>query len=96
MKPLKPFDKQRQERWEHNGRKYSIVDLTIAPREESGMRASSAPSSRFPEVMLSAYGSQHFELADVTDGIDVIGRYTSFEEAREAIEHGFPDEAEAA
>jgi len=82
MKPLKPSDKQQQERWEYNGRKYSIVDLTIAPLERNGLRASDLPGSRFSEVMLSAHGRHHFEVADVTDGIDVIGRYASFEAAR--------------
>jgi hypothetical protein len=96
MKRLIPFDKQRQERWEHNGREYSIADLTIAPLERNGLRASDQPDSRFTAFIVSYYGSAHFELADLTDGIQVIGLYASFEEARKAIELGSPDEAEAA
>lgn len=85
MKKLKSYDDLRQERYEHNGRIYSIVDLTIAPLEADGTRY----DGHFTELMQEHYGQYKYELADMTeDDIVVISRFTSFKLAREAIENG--------
>ena len=85
MKRIKSLDPLRQERWEHKGRKYSIVDLTIAPLEANGHRASDYTGSEFTKLMTEFYGEYRFELADVTDEIEVMDRFRSFEEAQKAI-----------
>lgn len=92
MRRIKSSDPIRQQLWEHDGERYSIVDLTIAPLEANGHRATDYPNSKFTELMHRFHGVYHFELANVTDPeIEVIDRYTSFESAQEAIRMGVYD-----
>lgn len=90
MKQLSSEDPKRQERWEHKGREYSIVNLVMAPLEQDGSRASDYEGSRFEERMAALHGAYRYELAELTqDGdVEVLGRFTSFEDACDAIESG--------
>lgn len=84
MRALKSRDPERQKLWNHKGRKYSVVNLVRAPLEANGHRASERLWSKFEEIMASSYGTQCYELYCFDTG-EVIGRYTSFDEAKEAI-----------
>ncbi len=93
MKQLVSEDPKRQERWEHKGREYSIVNLVMAPLEQDGNRASDYEGSRFEELMAAHHGDYRYELAETTqDSVEVLRRYTSFEDARDAIESGMAHE----
>lgn len=63
MKQLTSFDPERQERWKHKGREYSIVDLVVEPLEANGKRG--YPGSKFSELMAENYGDYHYELAEL-------------------------------
>lgn len=87
MKQLQSYDELRQERYEHDGHTYSIVDLTIPPLEANGTRA----EGRFTELMEAQYGAFKYELADTTDidNIVILQRFSTIEAARTAITTGY-------
>lgn len=89
MRKLGTKDPGRQQRWRMGKRDFSIVDLTIPPLESNGERHFD-PENRFSTLMLQHYGPYHFELAEVTEPepVEVIGRFTSFKEAKEYLESG--------
>ena len=90
MRRLKSTDPKRQQRWRLGKRDFSIVDLTIAPLEINGLRATDVdPQSRFTELMVKHYGIYRYELAETTgDDIVILGRFTSFQDAKEHLESG--------
>jgi hypothetical protein len=89
MKKLSSF-RPGQERWSHKGKEYSIVDLTawpeITPEPEW---------SNFTELMKESYGQFPIELyrqgKNGDDG-EIIDRFKTLEEAREAIKGITPKE----
>lgn len=89
MKSLKSFDEGRQWRFDHKGRYYSIVDLTVVVgREEiAKLKYGSDMIKRMEETSKMMYGNAKFELADTTEGIEIIGRYETLEKAKEGIKN---------
>lgn len=93
MKRLKSADSPRQQRWEHGGREFSIVDLAVMPfREEAKkewlpeVKDFDKFHKRFEEIALSTYGEYHYELADISgEKIEIVGRYLSYDQAKEGI-----------
>lgn len=90
MKRLRAIDPVRQQMWEHEGKRYSIVDLCIPPEESDGHRYD---IEKWNDLM-SFYKPFNFELAELTEntkptfGVDVLGRYISYASARLAIKTG--------
>jgi len=83
MKRLESYDPPRQQMWEHDGRRYSIVDLTLLPRRKDMLAMGMSLES---EKYLEFYRPYNFELAEITDGrVEVLERFASYEEAREFI-----------
>lgn len=93
MKLLKSFDKDRQWRFEHKGRNYSIVDLTVPVGREEIQKIQYGPDmiKRMTETSKMMYGSHKWELADTTEGIEILGRFASLEEAKQAIKDGYDE-----
>lgn len=89
MKKLNPYDNtpNRQEVWEHHDRIYSIVDLTILPWDDDTPPPAAALAS-WARLTAYMYRTYPIEVADMTDGIEVIGRYETFADARRAIKIG--------
>lgn len=80
MKKLKAF-RPGQERYEHNGKIYSIVDLCAWPEKDIP-----EPIDSPWDKIMSYYKPFNFELAEQSDkGIDVLDRFESFDEAKEFI-----------
>jgi len=75
-----------QEIWEHEGETYSIVDLTSWPEL---MPSDENVVNNYVRLMKETYGAFPIEIARVTgDRVEVLDRFSTFEEAREAIEDG--------
>lgn len=84
MRKLKAL-RNGQQRWEHKGHIYSIVDLTAWPEFTP-----EPPGSNWDSLM-AFYKPYNFELAEVTiNNIEVINRYRSFEAAKEGIKRRYP------
>lgn len=82
MKKLKSFDKRIQERYEHKGRTYSIINLTVPALELKDTPA----GDDYSELMNEAYYPNIYELADMTDSfIIIIARYPNIEDAKKEI-----------
>ena len=81
MKKLKAF-RHGQERYEHNGKIYSIVDLCAWPEKDIPK-----PIDSHWDKFVAFYKPFNFELAEQSDkGIDVfLDRFKSFDEAKEFI-----------
>lgn len=81
MRRLKAFNAN-QERWSHNGRVYSIIDLTKWPETAAPMPA----GSNYEELMRQHYQLAPFELAEQTDdNVNVIQRFETIDQARDFI-----------
>ncbi|WOI85970.1 HNH endonuclease [Rhodococcus qingshengii] len=77
-------DPERQRLYEYEGRKYSVINLTLLPKEKNGRRATDI----MPELThaLDFYKPYIWELAELTvDGVEVLGRFKYLAEARFAI-----------
>lgn len=87
MKHLRSNDPTRQERYEHEGRIYSIVDLTVPP---DGHTTTVDQAEWFRDIMIRHYGLYKYELAEMptsdNPNIKLIGRYPSFDKAKQAID----------
>jgi hypothetical protein len=86
MKQLRSHDPKRQQLWQHEGHRYSIVDQAVPLSGLDATEAGRDLARMGREAVIKVHGTPHFELADVTGGgVEVLGRSESFKEAQQAI-----------
>jgi hypothetical protein len=83
MRRIKSQDPDRQQLWRQGKRDFSVVDLT---HPYKGM--SPEISGQYTELTKEVYGDTYiYELAEVTGAeIEILGRFTSFQDAKEYAE----------
>lgn len=82
---LRCRDPKRQELWQHKEVVYSLVNLTIAPLEYNGTRATDFLASNFTKLMIDHYAPYIYEVAQLGTDVVIVGRYKTKREARSAI-----------
>jgi hypothetical protein len=81
MKQLKSID-PKQQLWQHEGHRYSIVDLTVPLSGLDATEAGRGLARMSREVVIKVHGTRHFEVAE---DAEILGHFESFEEAQQAI-----------
>ena len=94
MKRLRAGDPNRQEVWEASGALFSIVDLKIPPHfDEMRMHITLEEAERIEKLFANVAKKRklNIELARVDGGVEILGRFGTFRQARRFIKENYED-----
>nr|DAM37554.1 MAG TPA: hypothetical protein [Caudoviricetes sp.] len=94
MKRLRAGDPNRQEVWAANGALFSIVDLGIPLHfDEMKRHITTEEAKRIKKLFanVAKRRKSNIELARVDGGVEILGRFRTFRQARRFIKENYED-----